>query len=1305
MIVFRQSAHTCARRQRTKLNLAHRCFGTIPSFALASAFFSLFFLLSAALQAQTITAVSPSLKLRPSDRPSIVTSIEIHASRNEFQAFQLVVSNPTQLNSVTIDKPVLTLDGSTTTIPASEVRLYREKYITVNQASNAEGAYYAPGTGSRIPDALIPAQEDGPAMFNNAGTWTEGNSTGVTRNAFPFTLPANDNLIVWVEVHVPSSQTSGRYTGTVTVRNNGTSIGTMNVVLQVLNFNLPTTSTLNVAFGFFVDAVCRAHGDVDSTGSFCPGVSDFHKWAKLYGRFFLDHRISIALPDDSNHAPTSTSIAAYNNDYGPIINGTDASQRLQGAQMTTIHYPWLHACTDTNPNVNKPGGCDDKATFTGKLQQWIDFTKNSTGSFTGRTFNWFDRTFLYALPDEPNGRTSTCDPWTDPMQINDQANWANGVDPNFPVMVTASISQYQNCGANAPIAIIDPVIDAMESPSTGNHRADYDAFLSNPGRRLWMYQSCDQDGCGTTTTDTSQNNWPSLVLDATGVQSRAEPWMHYIYSSTGMLFFESVKAIDQGWNANGLWDPTTTSNADGTLVYAGTPAQIGGSDNSHIPIASYRLKMLRAGLQDYEYLVACATATSPANALSIAHTLFPAPGEMHKVNNYPNSPDPAGFAERLDSARDELESCVAGTGTPPPPSHTVTVAPSGTGSGTVISSPAGINCGSACSASFPSGSAVTLTASAATGSTFAGFTGACISSTTTCTFTPTADSTVGVVFNGPTGSCNLTDCFDRADASTLGGNWNIAAPSIEIFSNQARASSSGTKAADYSTSVGPDQDISVDCQVAGSGNNCGLLARFNDASSFYYAYLDAGQSSVAIFKVVGGTATMLGSATRGIAFNTYYHLRFLVQGNSLNLFFNNESSPAVSVSDSSITTGNFGGLHAFAGAASAVLWDNFNIEPAGPSSLFSDDFNRTSGLGTNWKVWDGAYTTDGSNAVSGAMTPAGTGNWASVVPAMNTNDYSVVANLSVPAGAPDSGVVARSNNAADFTSDLYSAQISTTGSVNLFRRNAFNWTQLATFAITIQTNVSYNLKLLVSGSATVHLEVWLNGAKVISFDDTSASRITAGAPGIVNYNGNVIYDSFSVLPVSAPPPPPPTLFSDDFNRTTGLGTNWQVWDGAYTTDGANAVSGAMTPAGTGNWASVVPALNTNDYSVTASLKVPAGSQDSGLVARSNNAADFTSDLYSAQISTAGAVNLYRRNAYAWTQLASFAATIQSNVSYNLQLLVSGSTTVHLEVWLNGTKIISFDDTSANRITSGTPGIVNYDGSVKYDSLSVSATSQ
>ena len=79
----------------------------------------------------------------------------------------------------------------------------------------------------------------------------------------------------------------------------------------------------------------------------------------------------------------------------------------------------------------------------------------------------------------------------------------------------------------------------------------------------------------------------------------------------------------------------------------------------------------------------------------------------------------------------------------------LTVTKSGAGAGTVTSTPAGINCGNTCSAAFASGTSVTLTAAAATGSTFAGWNGAC-TGTGACTVTMTAARAVTATFNAAT---------------------------------------------------------------------------------------------------------------------------------------------------------------------------------------------------------------------------------------------------------------------------------------------------------------------------------------------------------------------------------------------------------------------------------------------------------------------------------------------------------------------------------------------------------------------------
>ena len=82
------------------------------------------------------------------------------------------------------------------------------------------------------------------------------------------------------------------------------------------------------------------------------------------------------------------------------------------------------------------------------------------------------------------------------------------------------------------------------------------------------------------------------------------------------------------------------------------------------------------------------------------------------------------------------------------PLYTLTVSKDGTGSGTVTSVPTGINCGTDCTEDYISGAVVTLTAKATTGSSFAGWSGAC-TGTSTCKVTLSAAQTVTATFNAP----------------------------------------------------------------------------------------------------------------------------------------------------------------------------------------------------------------------------------------------------------------------------------------------------------------------------------------------------------------------------------------------------------------------------------------------------------------------------------------------------------------------------------------------------------------------------
>jgi hypothetical protein len=127
--------------------------------------------------------------------------------------------------------------------------------------------------------------------------------------------------------------------------------------------------------------------------------------------------------------------------------------------------------------------------------------------------------------------------------------------------------------------------------------------------------------------------------------------------------------------------------------------------------------------------------------------------------------------------------------------YALSVTRAGTGSGTVTSSPAGVDCGSACSAEYDSGTSVTLTAAAASGSTFAGWGGACSGTAATCTVPMSQAQSVTATFNVVPPS----NTFTVSAASTSGNSirTRVSVPGAGGLSQRGTRSSrsSGARAA------------------------------------------------------------------------------------------------------------------------------------------------------------------------------------------------------------------------------------------------------------------------------------------------------------------------------------------------------------------------------------------------------------------------------------------------------------------------------------------------------------------------------
>ena len=112
-------------------------------------------------------------------------------------------------------------------------------------------------------------------------------------------------------------------------------------------------------------------------------------------------------------------------------------------------------------------------------------------------------------------------------------------------------------------------------------------------------------------------------------------------------------------------------------------------------------------------------------------------------------------------------------------SYTLSISLAGSGSGSVNSSPSGANCLSNCSATYASGTAVTLTALPSSGSTFAGWGGAC-SGTGACSVTMSDNRSVTATFNaGAAATANYSDIWWNPAES--GWGLTIADHQTQIF--------------------------------------------------------------------------------------------------------------------------------------------------------------------------------------------------------------------------------------------------------------------------------------------------------------------------------------------------------------------------------------------------------------------------------------------------------------------------------------------------------------------------------------------
>jgi hypothetical protein len=238
--------------------------------------------------------VAPSLdRVGKTDAPGTVSSISLSSARGETVDTQVVLRAPSSgLTNVNLSASPLSGPGGAT-IPASNITLYREYYLSVIGTASYGGGSNPPLGSGTYPEPLIP--------FNDPETGAPLCGSAATLKACNASVSAGQNQPYWIDISVPRGATNsppGTYTGSISI-SSAQGNATIPVTLTVWNFELPvqpselslwtgfspnsgnTVTTLaqalmrNKVMGWY-DAAANASSDITSFGLNRSGLDNYY---------------------------------------------------------------------------------------------------------------------------------------------------------------------------------------------------------------------------------------------------------------------------------------------------------------------------------------------------------------------------------------------------------------------------------------------------------------------------------------------------------------------------------------------------------------------------------------------------------------------------------------------------------------------------------------------------------------------------------------------------------------------------------------------------------------------------------------------------------------------------------------------------------------------------------------------------------------------------------------------------------------------------------------------------------------------
>jgi len=472
------------------------------------------------------------------------TAVKLAAARNEWESFQILLRSPTSLGDVNVEPGVFkAADGSP--LERCRVVLYRQHQLHLTEGSH-RNKDFRPGW---YPDPLIPAvhPETGKPLV------------GARFSALPFDLPANETHGFLVDVYVPPAAKAGAYRATFRVTAKADKAVEIPVELTAWDFALPRVPALQTALGSPAEHM-RAYYRKRAKEGKEKEPADWNAVETQCAQMLAEHRI--------NATPSSAAALM------PVAQ-PDGKYEIPAEQIAKFRAFVDQYAVNAFCIPHPRSAIKDPETERDKLRAWL-----ASWDKAYKELNRPEIVFYTYLLDEPN----------DAEAYQFVQKWGTAIRGTKTVVkvlvVEQTLTQNPTWGDLYGAVDIWCPLFCLHDPGSATARLAL-------GETIWTYTALCQ-----------REKTPWWQIDFPLLNYRVPLWIAWRYRMRGLLY----------WGAMSYWsgcvdpwtDPKTLDrrvrgkgqlyNGEGTIVYPGRAVGYDGI------ASSLRLKALRDGIEDYDYL-------------------------------------------------------------------------------------------------------------------------------------------------------------------------------------------------------------------------------------------------------------------------------------------------------------------------------------------------------------------------------------------------------------------------------------------------------------------------------------------------------------------------------------------------------------------------------------------------------------------------------------------------------------------------------------------------------------------------------